>query len=54
MAKAMLKEKCVQNIHHLENSKETYFMTVEDLVFISITRNRHRTFSREKFSNEPY
>ena len=41
MAKAMLKEKCVQNIHHLENSKETYFMTVEDLVFISITRNRH-------------
>ena len=47
--KATQKERCVQNIHHLENSKETYFMTVEDLVFISITRNRHQTVSCEIF-----
>ena len=43
MVKAMLKEKSVLNINRLENSKGMCFMTVEDLVFTLITRNRYHT-----------
>ena len=47
MAKGMRKEKSVQNIRHLENSKVMCFMIVEDLVSISTIRNRFHTVSGE-------
>ena len=56
MAKAMLKEKSVLNINRLENSKGMCSMTVEDLVFTLITRNRYHTVSSKIFQvvfNEP-
>ena len=56
MAKAMLKEKSVLNINRSENSKEMCSMTVEDLVFTLITRNRYHTVSSKIFQvvfNEP-
>ena len=43
MVKVMLKEKSVLNINRLENSKEMCSMTVVDLVFTLITRNRYHT-----------